>query len=263
MTTRPRLLPVAEAAAANEIADHFDYVFRTILAPADALKTRTCFRFMTGEPHPFGNLAVFSRAASPAEVGRDAAPMRERNCPAAIVFLGEGTPAQIAPATALGFVPAEPMPLMSVTPDTLARTVLPDGYTYRQITMDDAAAWNQAFSVGYDLPPLVGSLIGIDRAATRAPGVTKYFAAEHKGRIVATSLVYFHDGLAGIYAVATIPEHRGRGLGAHLTAEPLRGAWELGHAAGLLQASQMGTPVYKRIGFRTRGHMTLLVCMPG
>ena len=151
------------------------------------------------------------------------------------------------------------MPLMSVTPDTLTPTALADGYAMREVTPNEAGDWARTMSDGYGLPLGVGSLLGIDRAAARCPGKARYFAVEHEGRMVATSMLFLHDGLAGIYGVATLPEHRGRGLGAHLTAEPLRAAWERGYTTGLLQASEMGAPVYERIGFRTHGHMTLLV----
>ena len=79
---------------------------------------------------------------------------------------------------------------------------------------------------------------------------------------LAASMLYLHDGLAGIYGVATKPDHRGKGLGAHLTAEPLRTAWQEGYNTGLLQASAMGAPVYKRIGFRSHGDMALFVRVP-
>jgi GNAT superfamily N-acetyltransferase len=154
------------------------------------------------------------------------------------------------------------MPLMSVTPDTLAPTALPAGYTSREVSPDESAAWARAVSAGYGLPLTVGSLLSVDRAAARCPGKTHYFAVEHDGAMVATSLVFFHDGLAGIYGVATLPEHRGKGVGAHLTAEPLRFAWSRGYTTGLLQASEMGAPVYTRIGFRTHGHMELVVRVP-
>ena len=96
----------------------------------------------------------------------------------------------------------------------------------------------------------------------RCPGAARYYAVEFEGSLVATSLMYLHNGLAGIYAVATLPEHRRKGLAAHLTAEPLRQAWVMGYSTGLLQASEMGAPVYARLGFRTLGQMALLVHMP-
>ncbi|MBT8486897.1 MAG: GNAT family N-acetyltransferase [Phycisphaerae bacterium] len=262
MTAAPCSLPATEPAAGNQIADHLDYFFRTVLAPDDALKSPTCFRYITGEPHPLGNLAVFNRAASPSDVIRDAEPLREAGVPTAIAFLDAGTPEQIAAASSLGFAAAESMPLMSVTPDRLAATKLPDGYTCREVMPAEADAWARAVSDGYGLPRAIGRLFGVDRAAARAPGAAHYYAAEHEGRMVATSLVFLHDGLAGIYGVATLPEHRGRGLGGHLTAEPLRAAWRRGYTTGLLQASEMGAPVYTRLGFHTHGHMALLARVP-
>jgi GNAT superfamily N-acetyltransferase len=263
MTTQPRALPADGLRAANTIADHLDHFFRTVLATDDALVTPVCFRIITGEPSPFGNLAVFARSATPAEIARDAGPLRSEAFPSAVLFLDEGSPEQLAAARALGFAPAESMPLMSVTPGSLAATTLPEGYACREVGVDDADAWARAVSDGYGLPLPVGSLFGVDRGTARCPGHARYFAVEHGGRMVATSLVYLHDGFAGIYGVATLPEHRGKGLGAHLTAEPLRRAWQLGYTTGLLQASEMGAPVYARIGFRTHGHMTLLARMPG
>ncbi|MDX9911057.1 MAG: GNAT family N-acetyltransferase [Phycisphaerales bacterium] len=260
MHTKPRTL--SESTALHTIADQMDHLFRAMLSSDDALRTPKCFRYITGQPHPLGNLAIFSRDATPDDIARDAAALRDAPLPTAILFLDEGTPAQRAAASALGFHHAESMPAMSVTPATLASTTMPDGYAIREVGPDDAESWSIAMSDGYGVPRGIGSLFGIDRAAQRLPGALRYFAAEHKGRMVATSTLCLHDGLAGIYCVATLPDHRGKGLGAHLTAEPLRTAWGMGYTTGVLQASEMGAPVYTRIGFRTHGHMELLVRIP-
>lgn len=259
----PRSLPDAEPDAAHDIADHLDHFFRTVLGPDDSLRTRACFRYITGEPHPFGNFAIFARDADSADIAREGKPLVDCGLPAGIAFLNGGTPEQLDAVGGLGFVHGESMPVMSVTPGSLAETTLPDGYTFRQTGADEADAWARAVSDGYGLPLAVGSLFGADRAESRAPGKARFFAAEHKGQLVATSLLYLHDGLAGIYGVATLPEHRGKGLGAHLTAEPLRIAWRDSYTTGLLQASEMGAPVYTRIGFRTHGHMELVLRLPG
>ena len=64
-------------------------------------------------------------------------------------------------------------------------------------------------------------------------------------------------------AVATLPEARGQGLGAHVTAEPLRRAQALGYRVGVLQSSDAGHPVYRRLGFQDVGAVPLFVRMPG
>jgi predicted GNAT family acetyltransferase len=92
---------------------------------------------------------------------------------------------------------------------------------------------------------------------------TQFFAVVRDGRTVATSLLYLADGLAGIYCVATLPAERGRGLGAHVTAEALRAAHRLGYGVGVLQSSAEGHPVYIGLGFEDLGRVPIFVRMPG
>jgi len=153
---------------------------------------------------------------------------------------------------------------MSVTPETLKPTKLPDGYTLQEMTAADDERWNKAMGEGYGLPLDVAAIFGPKRTSELGEkNATRHYAIMHGDEIAATSLVYFRNGLAGIYGVATLEAHRKRGLGAHATAEPLRRAWVDGYQTGILQASEMGEPVYFRIGFATHGHMRLFARIPG
>jgi ribosomal protein S18 acetylase RimI-like enzyme len=55
---------------------------------------------------------------------------------------------------------------------------------------------------------------------------------------------------AGLYWVATAPAFRGRGLGQACTRAATNAAFERGARAVVLQASRMGEPIYRKLGFR-------------
>ncbi|MFP4529309.1 MAG: GNAT family N-acetyltransferase [Candidatus Kapaibacterium sp.] len=72
------------------------------------------------------------------------------------------------------------------------------------------------------------------------------------GAPVCTSALFTGRGVPGIYYVVTLDEFRGRGLGRAITAVALLRAHEAGHKICVLQSSQMGYPLYKKMGFREK-----------
>jgi GNAT superfamily N-acetyltransferase len=76
------------------------------------------------------------------------------------------------------------------------------------------------------------------------------YVAYWEGKPVSTAAVLFGKDVAGIYTVATAPEARGKGLGTAVTLAPLLDARKMGYRVGTLQASEMGFPVYKKMGFQ-------------
>ena len=147
---------------------------------------------------------------------------------------------------------AEP-PGMAVDLSRLPGTVpAPAGMQIRRV--EDAAGmqvWTQTFVEGYGLPPdWVAPLGEMMRATLQPPVRCHSYLAVLEGQPVAASSVFYHAGVAGIYSVATLKAWRGKGIGAAVTLYPLLAARSAGYHVGILQASDMGYPVYQRLGFQ-------------
>ena len=69
------------------------------------------------------------------------------------------------------------------------------------------------------------------------------------GRAVATALSVRTGDTIGVYSVATSPSARGRGFGTAMTWHLLADA-DPGWEVAVLQASEMGRPIYERMGFK-------------
>jgi predicted GNAT family acetyltransferase len=68
---------------------------------------------------------------------------------------------------------------------------------------------------------------------------------------VSTGLGVRSGRTIGIYNIATIPAARGKGYGAAITRRNVADGVAAGCDVAILQASDMGFPIYERIGFRT------------
>lgn len=79
------------------------------------------------------------------------------------------------------------------------------------------------------------------------------YLASVDGRPACGLVTIERDGSAGIFAVATLPEARGRGLTTRLLGQALADARERGCSTTTLQATKMGAPVYDRLGYRSLG----------
>jgi ribosomal protein S18 acetylase RimI-like enzyme len=254
------------SAAGRAIGRHLDRTFRSIVRGDRCTQEPRFLRLLTGEPHPFGNFAVLSAPVSVDASRQAVGGLVASGAPAAVLFPGMDVPTDVdAYLSAQGFVSHGTMPAMAVDIVALKPTLLPDGYELVRVgDGGDGHEWVQQFAIGYELPLGVAQRFSPAalHAGTSPDSAMQFFAVKRHGRIVCTSLCHLDEGLAGIYCVATIPEERRKGLGAHATAEPLRLAARQGYGVGVLQSSEAGYGVYKGLGFADFGGVPLYVRIP-
>ena len=241
---------------------HMDRTFRRLRGGRSEVDPRFV-RVITGVPHPFGNFVLCADPVDMAAVQAAIAPLCACGAPAAALLVGAAGPEVDAALRSADFQPAGVMSGMAVDIERLAPAPRPEGCVLeRFVAGEREEEWIDAFAVGYEIPRAA--------AAAFAPGMlgagdahapVQFFGVIESGRIVATSALMLDEGVAGIYCVSTIPEARGRGLGAFATAAPLRAAHAMGYRVGVLQASEAGYPVYRRLGFSDHGGIPLYVRM--
>jgi ribosomal protein S18 acetylase RimI-like enzyme len=256
----------ADRAVAEAIGGHMDAAFRSLTGDPALLRTTGYVRLMTGEPHPLGNFVLLADGTDLAQARVGVEPLIHGGAPAAAILPGLACSPEVhAYLLDHGFTAHEPLPAMAVEIVTLDPTGLPDGYELIRVNhAPEARAWTEAFAVGYELPLRVARAMSPEtiEVSPSADAPLQFFAIRRAGRIVGTSMIVLHGGLAGVYCVATVPEERGKGIGAHATAEALRRVAPLGYGVGVLQSSQAGHSIYRRLGFADYGGVPIYIRIP-
>ena len=152
-----------------------------------------------------------------------------------------------------GFTDGGSEPAMGVALANLpAAPSLPDGVTIARVK-DPAAMedWVRTVLVSFGAPTSAVPVFlpRIARDLTGDPPAAHYYLARLHGEPVAGSALTTAGGVAGIFSVATVESARRRGIGAAITMAPLLDARARGYHVGVLQASEMGYPIYARMGF--------------
>jgi len=156
-----------------------------------------------------------------------------------------------------GLVPfGEPAPEMVCTAPVVENH--PDGVGIRSVTTVDgvadfAAVCAAAYST-YGMPvEAPAELFSVPRRvldALHVVAVVGYRGAEP----VAAALTVLSHGIAGVYWVGTVDGARRAGLGRAVTAAVTNTSFARGATAVTLQASVMGEPVYRSMGYASLHH---------
>ena len=78
----------------------------------------------------------------------------------------------------------------------------------------------------------------------------KFYIGILEGKSVTYLMLYLSSGVAGLHAVSTLKEYRGRRFGLAISIIALLDAYKMGYKVGVLQASALGERVYRKMGFQ-------------
>jgi len=156
-----------------------------------------------------------------------------------------------AAATAAGYTRLGDPPAM-ILERRLEERELPPGVSVRKVTSkEDAAAFalvnGEAYAT-YGMPRDVTPALFERLDVLCAPHIASFVAWVGDEPAAAAMTIVTH-AVAGIYWVGTRPEMRGRGLAELVTRVATNAGFDRGGRIASLQASVMGEPVYRRMGY--------------
>jgi ribosomal protein S18 acetylase RimI-like enzyme len=207
-------------------------------------------------PGPYHNGAVrLDGGLDPEEVLARAARFFSDRCPAFCVWIADHADADLEQAAlAAGYasisetgVPRmaldHPLPAVAESADDISMTEVVDDAGRRDFLAVTIAAYADSFLPSDAAEAQLASLDAVRAANVRA--VVAYDGSEP----LAAAMTVASERTAGIQLVGTVPAARRRGLGERCTRWAAAAGFELGAEAVVLEASEDGDPLYRRMGF--------------
>jgi GNAT superfamily N-acetyltransferase len=148
-------------------------------------------------------------------------------------------------------IPTPGMVAFPIDRDAVADAIAPShvrGFEIRRVT-DEAGLddHRKVVTEGFGSPPEVALGTTCPELLRRPECVVNVGYAE--GAPVTSGLAWRTGRVVGVYAIATIPAARHRGFGAAMTARIMTDGLASGCDTAVLQASELGRPIYERLGF--------------
>lgn len=140
-----------------------------------------------------------------------------------------------------------------VCSERLPDAAVPDGIELRVLATPEegeafVAMCDQAYT---SLGMPAGALLAMAPEPLRLPAPQIVTVGAFEGQtLLSGAQVLFSHGIAGVYLVGTADAARGRGLAELVTRTVTNLAFDRGAPIVTLQASSMGEPIYRRMGYR-------------
>jgi GNAT superfamily N-acetyltransferase len=132
----------------------------------------------------------------------------------------------------------------------------PDGVDVVEVNVADAIARYvdvivRSMAIDHPSVPADAAIVRADYIGSRLgeDPLSRRFVALLDGEPVATSRLSMAGGVAGLYTMVTLPHAQRRGIGLAMAHRALLAGRDAGMRLGALQATAMGYPIYRKLGF--------------
>ena len=136
-----------------------------------------------------------------------------------------------------------------------AASAIANGLTIEVVaTAEELAEFEQASWQGFESEGETPEPTSWHAPATLEDPGMYYLIARVQGQVVASTIVYASEGMAGIYGISTLPHFRGRGYASALTRASLSLRPDLPMS---VYPDPDSLPIYSRIGFERAGEIAV------
>jgi GNAT superfamily N-acetyltransferase len=127
---------------------------------------------------------------------------------------------------------------------------IPEGMEIKEVlNLEELKTWTDILVKSFEFPEIVHSYKKYFIAGLESPD-SHYYLGFLNGKPVSTGVLFNSKGAAGLFYIGTIPKVRRQGIAKTMVNHLLREAKNKGYHISILQASEMGYPIYKKIGFK-------------
>ena len=150
-----------------------------------------------------------------------------------------------------GFTYQEDWKAMAIDLKTVPESFNINGIEIKEVlSLEELKKWTDVLVKSFEFPEIVHSYKKyFINAGLESPN-SHYYLGFLNGNPVSTGVLFNGEGAAGLFYIGTVPEARGQGIAKNMVNYILSQAKNRGYRICILQASKMGYPVYKKIGFK-------------
>ena len=164
------------------------------------------------------------------------------------------TPADLGERLARAGLAGSPAPGMALELADWSNVVPPELEIRTAANEDDVLEWVSTFDRSFGIAPRGRAhpwLGSFTQLGVGPSSPCRLFVGRVGDEPVACSLAFAWRDTVGLYGVGSVPDRRGRGYGAAITGAGIEWGREHGAAVAVLSATELGEPVYRRMGFRS------------